>query len=271
MTGSNRFFPQPIAPFLPGAGSVEKNAGSDGTDIALFLDVDGTLLDIARTPGEVVVPASLKSSLTAIEQRLEGALALVSGRAIAEIDELFAPLRLRASGVHGAEMRLAPNDLALSTPDARLLPDELWFALQTILRGFPGTFAENKRFSFAVHYREAPECAPRLRAALEDLTASAAWNGTKILAAHFAYELKAPAFDKGKAIAMFMNHAPFRGRIPMFVGDDVTDEAGFATVSALGGVAYSVGQRRPWTSEAFSSPGDVRDWLSALANTEAVG
>ena len=124
--------------------------------VALFLDVDGTLLDIADRPDRVVVPAGLVDALARAERRLDGALALVTGREIAEIDRLFRPLKLRAAVVHGAELRFDPDAAPTPFPGTAELPASLWNGLTEALREFPGTFAENKRYSFAVHYRLAP-------------------------------------------------------------------------------------------------------------------
>ena len=210
--------------------------------IALFLDVDGTLLDLADWPGAVVTPPGLVAALEKIERRLEGALALISGRAIEELDLLFAPLRLRASGVHGAEVRFDPRKAAAVSPGADALPESLWTSLCEALRAFPGTFAENKRYSFAVHYRLAPDAEAPLRERILQLVAGGPRIGIQVMNAHCAIELKAPGFDKGRAIEAFLATPAFLGRTPIFIGDDKTDEAGFAVVSALGGLCVF---RRP--------------------------
>ena len=236
-------------------------AATDGP-VALFLDVDGTLLDLAERPDEVVMPAGLVATLAEDERKVEGALALVSGRAIDDLDRLFEPLRLRASGVHGAQMRFDPSQTTISTPGAVALPASLWAALSRVVDAFPGAFAENKRFSFAVHYRLAPTLEAPLREAVMRLVDSQPRSAIEVVNAHYAFELKAPGFNKGKAIEAFLSRPPFRGRAPIFVGDDDTDEAGFAAVSARGGYAYSVGRPRPWALDAFARPSDVRKWLA---------
>jgi trehalose 6-phosphate phosphatase len=238
-------------------------------NVALFLDIDGTLLDLAPTPTSVRVPRALVESLTRADRKLDGALALVSGRAIDEIDHLFEPLRLRASGVHGAQIRLHPDTPAQVVGAASTLPDSLAASVQEAVRHFPGILIENKRFSLAVHYRLNPQAARWLRVTLQELIAAAPPGDIEIEEAHSAFELKSPKYDKGKAIALFLSEEPFRGRTPVFVGDDTTDEAGFAEVTARGGWAYSVGQRRPGVTGFFDSPGIVRDWLAAFARGEA--
>jgi trehalose 6-phosphate phosphatase len=239
-------------------------AATDGP-VALFLDVDGTLLDLAERPDEVVMPAGLLATLAEAEHKVEGALALVSGRAIDDLDRLFEPLRLRASGVHGAQMRFDPSEPAAQSQGAVELPASLWAALTRAVGEFPGAFAENKRFSFAVHYRLAQGLEKSLRETVMRLIDSQPQTAIEVVNAHYAFELKVPGFDKGKAIATFLSCPRFRGRTPIFVGDDETDEAGFAVVSTRGGFAFSVGRRRPRAFDAFARPSEVRQWLADFA------
>ena len=239
-------------------------AASDGP-VALFLDVDGTLLDFAERPDEVVMPAGLVATLAEAERKVEGALALVSGRAIDDLDRLFEPLRLRASGVHGAQMRFDPSEPAAPSQGAVELPASLWAALTRAVGEFPGAFAENKRFSFAVHYRLAQGLEKSVRETVMRLIDSQPQTTIEVVNAHYAFELKVPGFDKGKAIATFLSCPRFRGRTPIFVGDDETDEAGFAVVSTRGGFAFSVGRPRPRAFDAFARPSEVRQWLADFA------
>ena len=234
-------------------------------DFALFLDVDGTLLDFANRPGDVVTPVGLTAAIARIERALSGALALVSGRPIADIDRLFSPLRLRASGVHGAEMRFHPDETAQIADGVAPLPATVGAAVATALHGFEGAFAENKEFSIAVHYRSTAAATGRLRASLEDLIAGEPGAGLEIMKGRNVLELKARSFGKGRAIAAFLEVAPFLGRMPIFVGDDETDESGFAAVAARGGIGLSVGVRRPGASGVFENPQAVRNWLAAFA------
>jgi len=238
----------------------------DGRNAALFLDVDGTLLDIAATPDAVRAPEGLVETLALAARKLHGALALVSGRTIDEIDRLFAPLRLRASGVHGAQIRVQPGEPARIAAAARELPASFRTKLRPALGRFPGILIENKGFSVAIHYRLNPAIAPNLREVLRDLIAEEPGQSLEIEDAHYAFELKPPSFDKGKAIAFFLTSAPFRGRTPIFIGDDTTDEAGFAVVTACGGRAFSVGRPRPGAVRFFEAPQTVRDWLAAFVS-----
>ena len=233
------------------------------TSVALFLDVDGTLLDLAARPGDVVTPAGLVGTLANIERKLGGALALISGRSIDDIDHLFAPLRLRASGVHGAEIRFEPDGSTTSKLSTEL-PHSLLAALRRAVEPFPGVFVENKRFSFTVHYRMAPSAEQPVRDLVNQLVDSVPIV-VDVMDAHCAIEIKSPSFDKGVAIATFLSTSTFSERKPIFVGDDTTDESGFALVSARGGFAYSVGRPRPGAIGSFTAPLAVRGWLTEFA------
>ena len=252
------------APSIEGAVAGAVAALGDAP-LALFLDVDGTLLDLAARPDDVVTPAGLVTTLAGVERKLAGALALISGRSIDDVDRLFAPLRLRVSGVHGAEIRFRPD--APITPTAVDLPRSLLAALRHAVEPFPGVFIEDKRFSFTVHYRLAPSAEQPLRAVVKRLVDSIP-SAVDIMDAHYAIEIKSPCFDKGGAIAAFLSTSTFRERTPIFVGDDTTDESGFALVSARGGLAYSVGRPLPGTIGGFSGPGAVREWLAEFAERE---
>ena len=252
------------APSFTGA-TVDEVAALDGERLALFLDVDGTLIDLAARPTDVVVPAGLTRTLAKIERKLAGALAFVSGRAISDLDRLFKPLRLRASGVHGAEMRFDPGQREASTPAAIELPRSLRTALMRVVAAFPGAFVEDKRFSLVVHYRLTPSAERPLREAVTRVIDSAKTTAVEVIDGHCAIELKAPGFDKGGAIAAFLSTPAFRDRTPVFVGDDASDESGFALVAARGGYAYSVGQKRWGTIGVFPEPKAVREWLAEFA------
>ena len=233
--------------------------------IGLFLDVDGTLLDIAPRPEAVEVKPSLLKDLAAVERALGGAAALVSGRPIAELDRLFAPLSLAASGVHGAELRRRPGE-----PVACLAPGQLggeaWQALLCLLAEFPGSYAENKEVSFAVHYPVSDTDPTRLEHLLRALMARIAEPGRplKLIAGKEVFEVQQTGFDKGLAIERLMAEAPFRGRQPVFIGDDEIDRPGFEMALAKGGLAYSVGIELPGLSGMFSGPEAVRRWLHRL-------
>jgi trehalose 6-phosphate phosphatase len=235
----------------------------DRHSIGLFLDVDGTIIDLAPTPDAVEVPGALLAELAAIERRLDGAVALVSGRPIGELDRLFEPLRLRASGVHGGEIRYAPDEPEKSLSPRRL-PKEAWTRLLRLLVGFPGAFAENKGVSFAVHYHLAGAFAAEIREALQHFLHEYPEWPLELIGGRAVYEIKLAGFDKGKAIECFMARPPFAGRRPIFVADDRVDGPGFEKTLALGGLALSVGAKLPGVSGWFASPKDLRAWLERL-------
>jgi trehalose 6-phosphate phosphatase len=235
-----------------------------GLPFALFLDVDGTLLDLAARPDDVVTPPNLISTLLRVESKLAGALALISGRSIDDMDRLFAPLRLRASGVHGAEIRF-DRDAPTTATTVGVMPKSLLAALELAIRPFPGVFVEDKRFSFTVHYRLAPSAELPLRGIVKQLIESMP-TPVEVMDAHYAIEIKRPCFDKGGAIATFLATETFAERTPIFIGDDTTDESGFALVTARGGLAYSVGSPRPGAMVGFPGPSAVREWLAEFAS-----
>lgn len=233
--------------------------------VGLFLDVDGTLLDIAPRPEAVEVSTALLRDLAAAEAALAGAMALVSGRKITDLDRLFAPLRLAASGVHGAELRRRPDGPVTSLAQGRL-GDNAWSVLSQLLAEFPDSWAENKGVSFAVHYPYPGTDVACLENALRALMGRIAEPGRplRLIAGHAVFELQLRGFDKGRAIRRFMKQPPFLGRRPVFIGDDKIDQAGFRTALKLGGLAYTVGIDMPGVSGKFADPDAVRGWLHEL-------
>ena len=228
-------------------------------DWALFLDVDGCLLELAEAPHEVTVPPPLPDLLDRLSQRLDGALALVSGRALASLDALFAPLQLTAAGLHGLERRSAvatvpspPRSPALAAvhEEARSLAD-----------GFPGALVEDKGAAIGLHWRRAPQAAETLRSFAE--AALPRLPGYRLQHGDHVVELRPAEGDKGSAIRALLEEPPFRGRVPVFAGDDITDESGFAVVNAFGGVSVLVGDRSPSAAHfGLRDPAEVRAWLA---------
>lgn len=231
--------------------------------IGLFLDVDGTLLDLAPHPDAVEVPPTLVDAVAAAERRLDGALALVSGRPIAELDRLLAPLRLRASGIHGAEMRNSPEGAKKLLTTERL-PEAVWSELNRLLGGFPGTWAENKQVSFAVHHQGADIAPAELAASLDLFRQRFNELALELKAGRDVFEIAFPGFNKGSAIRSFMAAKPFDGRRPVFIADDEMDRPGFDAATALGGLTFSIGKVLPGLSGCFSEPAAVRAWLDRL-------
>ncbi len=232
------------------------------SDWALFLDLDGTLLDLAPTPTSVVVPDGLVDVLRRLHHRLRGAVAIVTGRPLADIDRLLAPLVLPVAGNHGASARLPDGTQQALAPVQPLPPD--WVAqAQATCAQWPGTIVEPKPYSLALHYRLAPEHADDVLKLLRRFAAERA-DDYEILTAHYAYELRPRHADKGMAIERLMTLAPFHGRVPVFIGDDVTDESGRAAARRLGGIGLDVG-------ESFSgSAGHVRQWLAKAVGDQDI-
>ena len=236
---------------------------------ALFLDFDGTLVDIAPTPDGVVVPDSLVETLRSIDLRLQGALAVVSGRPIAQIDALLAPLCLPTAGRHGAEIRLLAERPLLKSPPRTDLSGVV-ARLEAFAEEHPGILIENKGLTVAAHYRQAPAYEPELREQVVRLQSELGpqWQ---VLSGKMVFELKQAGYDKGMAVEELMSHSPFAGRVPVFVGDDVTDEYGFAAAVRLGGHGIRVGSEPAgearWT---IPDPSTVRKWLSLVARAESI-
>lgn len=205
---------------------------------ALFLDVDGTLLEIANHPDAVRVPGDLRDVLARLARRFGGAVALVSGRSIANIDALFAPLRLPSAGIHGLERRGA--DAVLYSGHVGPLLSPLRAPLAEFVRAHPGLLLEDKGQSLALHFRNAPACGPTAEALLRALIGPGP-SPLELKRGKMVLEVKPGSIDKGTAIAAFMGEPPFAGRRPVFIGDDVTDEDGFVVVNALGGLSIRVG------------------------------
>jgi len=228
---------------------------------ALFLDVDGTLLPIVARPQDVRVDAALRSLLTRLSGALGGALALVSGRSIAEIDELFAPLVLPLAGQHGYERRDASLRLHRAESARRPL-DDAAAALTDLSARHHGLLVEKKGASVALHYRLAPELVDVARSEMQLLEQRLAPDYA-LMAGKMVFELKPAQVDKGSAIRSFMREAPFAGRVPIFLGDDVTDEYGFGAVDELGGETIKVGPGATRARWRLSGAPEVRSWLNA--------
>jgi trehalose 6-phosphate phosphatase len=239
----------------------------DLTHAALFLDIDGTLLDIAARPDAVHVPGNLPFDLFALRRCLGGALALVSGRPRSVIDELFSPVGLPAIGCHGAEIRIASGEGACVTRAAPL-PDALRARLTALVGLNPGLLAEDKLYSVALHYRAVPACESAVLAAARTICAEAPETALRVLRGRCVVEVKAAGFSKGTALRTLMQNPPFEGRLPLFVGDDRTDEDAFAVLPEYGGCGIAVG--RPLAGAAFviKDPAAVRHWLAEHVRTK---
>lgn len=229
---------------------------------ALFLDVDGTLLELAPRPDAVQVPARIKSLLGKLVEAASGALALVSGRPIAQLDEWFAPLKLASAGLHGCERRDAMGKIHRPSFDRRALQRARSFLASTAKR-HPGLVLEDKQLALALHYRLAPELEATARGTIARAR-ELAGEDFCVLEGKMVLELKPDGFSKSIAIASFLAEPPFAGRVPVFVGDDRTDEAGFTFVEGMGGVAVHVGTAETRARWRLKSVAAVHEWLAAL-------
>jgi trehalose 6-phosphate phosphatase len=234
--------------------------------VALFLDIDGTLLDIAATPAAARIPDGLPILLANLRSSTQGAMALISGRSLAGIDRLF-PGQADAAGSHGLEWRMAGTVQSRPAP----IPEDILEALEQAAQALPGLMVERKSCSVALHYRNAPEH----RRSAEDLAQrilAEAPLPLVVLEGKAVIELLPPGPDKGAAIARFMDHPPYAGRLPIFAGDDLTDERGFAAVNDLAGLSIHVGPphlepgRLTVARYRVDSPAVLRDWLTALSH-----
>ncbi|OWY33815.1 trehalose-phosphatase [Herbaspirillum aquaticum] len=224
---------------------------------ALFLDFDGTLVDLAPQPEEIVVPPELITLLQRIQQESNGALAIVSGRPLDQLDFFLAPLRLPAAGVHGAERRTADGRiLQQPVPDVHHLRERLL----PLVESHPGLQLELKRGALALHYRHAAHLEQRCVETMMDALRHE--PGFTLLHGKMVVEAK-PHINKGDAVAAFLHEAPFRGRRPVFIGDDVTDEAGFAIAQGevFGGLGIKIGAGPSQALQRLADPAAVLDLL----------
>ena len=221
---------------------------------ALFLDIDGTLIDLAPTPDTVVIPPGLGSALQAVKQKLGGALAILSGRKLADIDRLTSR-DFACAAEHGALLRDAHGVVHKNSRRPAAF-DNWQKILNRYAAAMPGVLIEEKEFSLVVHYRRAPEHEAELGQLVEKLIGGA--DDAMLLLAHCAYEMKPRSGNKGDALGIFMQQAPFAGRIPVFVGDDVTDEPAIRRAIELGGSGLHV------DNDFAGATQNVRDWLSAV-------
>jgi len=228
-------------------------------DWAFFLDVDGTLLEIAEQPSSVHVDTELLDLVAQLHQRSGGAVALVSGRSISDLEVLLGALRLPLAGQHGLERRDAAGRLWIhaAPPGAKCAIRE---ALAPVLARHPGLLLEDKGLTFALHYRQAPHLASFVHRLMARLMREAGGD-LELQKGKRVIEIKPAGVDKGTAVAEYLTESPFRGRHPVFIGDDLNDEHGFAEVNRMGGVSIKVGKGRSCAGYRLSGVAAVRRWL----------
>lgn len=236
-----------------------------GRRFSLFLDVDGVLLEIADTPDGVRLPPDLLPILNRLIEACEGAVALVSGRSLAFLESMFKGLPIAMAGLHGVERRMPDGKKEKSdTNEAQLL--DLRAALGEFAAQNPEVSLEDKGMAIALHYRSAPNIGPAVRAFLDESLPTLAPN-FHVQPGKMVYEVKPHGMDKGAAIDLLLAVEPFSGRMPIFAGDDITDEHGFAVVNARDGISIKVGEGMDTLAKYhIGSVSELRTWLSELAD-----
>ena len=220
-------------------------------ETALLLDLDGTLVDLAPRPDAVVVPPGLTDTLRLLRQRLDDAVAVITGRPVEFVDSLLGDSVYAVAGEHGGAVRRTPGG-AVERPPLPSPPPEWLAAAHHLAQAYPGLLLEQKARGFAVHFRAVPEAGAAVHDALAALLAGQ--SAFELLPAHMLWEVRPAGTDKGKAVTVLMAVPPFHGRRPLFFGDDVTDEDAIRAARAMGGAGFRV-------DAAFGSPAGVRAWL----------
>lgn len=235
---------------------------------ALFLDVDGTLLDFAERPDRVEVGAALHDDLARMRRRLDGAVALLSGRPLSQLDDLFGWQGHAAAGLHGAELR-TPDGREHFTGNADRFAQTRARAA-VLAAASHGVVLEDKYRALALHFRQDPGAGPAAQHIAESLLRGAG-DGYTLQHGDHVIELKPAGTDKGRAFDALAAMPPFRGRRPWMLGDDLTDEDAFRRINAMDGISVIVGARRPTAARyALPGPAAVRAWLHALATATVV-
>lgn len=232
------------------------------SDYAFFLDIDGTLIRFATVPGRAYVDPWLLETLRVLHRAADGAVALVSGRTLESIDRLFSPLRFAAAGQHGAERCRPDGSIKRHAPPSSRI-DAARRCVSGWAAGIDGLLVEDKGICVAVHYRQAPERQGEVREALERCR-NRGGDAYDLQPGKMVFELRPAGIDKGTAIREFMLEAPFAGRMPLFLGDDATDEHGFAAAVTLGGHAIKVGDGATLADWRVADVAALRAWLAAI-------
>lgn len=219
---------------------------------ALLLDLDGTLIDFAPTPDAVVVPPGLPATLARLRDRLGGALAIISGRPVEQVDALLPGVAHAVAGEHGGAIRHAPG-APVERASFPPVPEPWLNRARMVVGAHPGTLLERKANGVALHFRKRPTAGPAMRDLADRLAALLPSHA--VLQGNMVWEVRPRGLDKGTALRDLMARPPFAGRTPLFVGDDVTDQDAIAAARAAGGTGLLV-------AEAFGSPQGVRDWLA---------
>jgi trehalose 6-phosphate phosphatase len=235
------------------------------TEACLFVDLDGTLAEIQPRPGDVKPQAERTALLLDACERMGGRVAVISGRPIRELDHILEEACISVAGLHGLERRTSQGEQHAWTAHPAIA--NAAEAFEALAKARPGLFVEAKGQSVALHYRAAPEAG---EAVCELAARLAEASGLDFLPGSMVAELRTPGADKGTAVLSFLRETPFKGSVPIYIGDDVTDEAAFRAVAARDGIGILVGEPRRTTARArLASPQAVRDWLRAALTAGA--
>lgn len=232
---------------------------------AFFFDIDGTLANIQATPEAVTIPPAVIKQLILLSKNSSGALAIVSGRPLSQIDALIKPLDCAAAGTHGAEIRTLQGDIyrvEIASDQLRAIEQQL----SAKTENFAGILIEKKPSAFALHFRQAPSFEQPLFELATEIVEQ--YPKFIIQPGKFVWEIKPQQCDKGVAIKTLMDTEPFKGRLPVFIGDDITDEAGFRTVNQLQGLSIKVGAGKTAADCRLDSVEQLYQWLSKISVNE---
>ena len=252
----------------PHFGGTEPPAHPGGAAWALFLDFDGTLIELAATPDAVVVPPGLREVLGACADAFGGAVAIVSGRPIAALDAMLCPLKLPVAGLHGLELRLADGTVEQAAHGAAGLAG-LRARFMSLVHEDARLVVEDKGSSLALHFRRAPERERELCAFVA--AAAPPHDRHHVMHGKMVLEVRPAHSDKGTAVDRFLETPPFAGRMPVFAGDDVTDEDGFAAVNRLGGISVKVGEGESAAACRVPDVAALRGWLATISGARTRG
>jgi trehalose 6-phosphate phosphatase len=229
---------------------------------ALFLDIDGTILELAETPGQVVVSARLRGLVRNLNTAMGTALALVSGRSLSGIDDLFQIPSLSAAGLHGVECRTGVDGITHVQSVDESVMQSFRSRLKCCIGRYPGLVLEDKKLSIAIHFRRAAHLQTAVEKILHETIADHD-SAFHIQHGKMIAEIKPRGADKGFAIRRLMQAPPFRDRSPVFIGDDITDEDGFLVINEMHGTSIKVGAGRTGAAYRLAQPAEVIDWLEA--------
>lgn len=267
MTPSDPSQPEAVQDPLPPHEWLVKALVNEPERWALFLDIDGTLIDLAPTPDAIIVPQDLPPQLQAISELLGGALALVTGRALAYADALFQPHSFPIAGLHGSERRLA--DGTIDRVSATEAFEEVKAALKAAAGRWPGVLVEDKGAAIAAHYRQAPERKDEVEEAMEFYLLQAGPEFT-LQRGKMVFEIRPARADKGGALERYLSEPPFKGRTPIAIGDDVTDEAMFDVANRMNGRSIRIAETAGDTAALtiIRSAALLREALSRIADND---